>query len=92
MAISKDMHWFVRMAIGVGIPAIACTGLYSLVYIEGQSGFLQTLVILAYPTVLIGIIGLIMTVLSSRASKGQYSAWALVIFIPLLLHLVIRIG
>ena len=82
MNVSEELKRFIHVVIAIGVPAIACTGLYTLDYISLESSFMRALSILAYPTVLIGIIGLVMSVLSSHVTRGRYVAWSLVICAP----------
>ena len=84
-------HRLIRLAIVVAIPAIACFGYYSVDHLSENNNQWTTLVLLAYPTILIGVIGLGMTLLSPRNSKFKQQFWIAVILIPTLLLIFIRI-
>jgi len=90
MTSAKLPSWLIHVAIIVGLPTIACTGFYSLDHL-GEDSFLSTSTILAYPIVLIGLIGLTMVFLSPNPSRKKVWVFSLVVFIPVLFLISIRV-
>ena len=76
-------RWLITLIIIVALPTIACFSYYSLNdqnnfgFNGGDSSFWATAVILAYPTALIGLIGLVMTPYSPQKATLKYWLWGL---------------
>ncbi len=78
------------MIVVVAIPTVACFGYYSLDGLGEDQGVWGLAVILAYPTALIGFIGLAMALLSPRSSRLRYGLWMLCILVPVIFLLWVR--
>ena len=88
--------WVIPVIIAVAIPTIACFAYYSLDELSDtdmlreQNHFWTSAVILAYPTSLIGLIGLVMTYYSPQKSIMKYSIWGACILLPIVFLLFVR--
>lgn len=83
-------QWLIRLIVIVGLPTIACTGLYSLDYIGREDSLLSLPTMLAYPAAIIGFIGLTSALLSARQSRNKTLLWSMVLATPLLFLFFIR--
>ena len=81
--------WIIPLIIAVAIPTIACFAYYSLDELNDtdmlreENSFWHSAIILAYPTSLIGLIGLVMTYYSPRKSIMKYSIWIACMLLPI---------
>jgi hypothetical protein len=75
------------LVIGVaaaGLPAIACFGLYTLDHLPDTNAHRDTLVILAYPVLLIGLIFLVSAGFSLQRRRLRLGIATVMILVPLL--------
>ncbi|MEH6616732.1 MAG: hypothetical protein V7699_02735 [Porticoccus sp.] len=88
--------WIIPLIIAVAIPTIACFAYYSLDEMNGsgmlreKNSFWTSAIILAYPTSLIGMIGLVMTHYSPKKSLIKYSTWGVCMLLPIVFLLFVR--
>jgi hypothetical protein len=85
--------WIIPLIIAVALPTIACFAYYSLDetnMLIGNNSFWHSVVILAYPTSLLGLTGLVMTHYSPKKSCMKYSAWGACMLLPIVFLLFVR--
>ncbi|MEH6467336.1 MAG: hypothetical protein V7722_06860 [Porticoccus sp.] len=88
--------WITPLIIAVAIPTIACFAYYFLDELNSNDMFREknssqiSAVILAYPTSLIGLIGLVMTHYSPKKSLMKYSTWGACMLFPIVFLLFVR--
>jgi hypothetical protein len=89
-------QWITPLVIAVALPTIACFAYYSLGELNstGQLGvenrFWTLAIILSYPTILIGLIGLVIALYSPQKSIITYCLWGICILIPMVFLLLAR--
>lgn len=76
--------WLIRLVIIVALPTVSCFGYYTLDYIDTSKGWLVLLVIAAYPTALIGVVGFFMSVTSSGRNRFATLLWAICVLVPVI--------
>jgi len=82
--------WLLRAAVALAVPTIACFGYYSLAYVDQEGSAWSTLVILAYPTALIGLVGVVAVLVSRRRSRALLWLAFVCLAVPLVFLLVLR--
>jgi hypothetical protein len=66
---ARVSDWLLRAATFLALPTIACSGYYSLNRLGDDAGRWATLVILAYPVILISLLVLVSALLAPQISK-----------------------
>ena len=81
---SSLVRFLVGVVVAVAVPGIACFGYYRVDEISKINGIWTTLVILAYPAALIGLIMLLTTYFSAQPTKNRIVISTFCLIIPLL--------
>jgi hypothetical protein len=91
MTSSSIPRWLVGVVVAVAIPSIACFGYYTLEDLGETGHRWATLVILAYPTALVGLVWLVATCASVHRTGVRVAASALCFAIPASFLLLVRL-
>jgi purine-cytosine permease-like protein len=86
----KIPHWAIRLLVAVALPTVACFGYYAVSALDERHFVAALFVALAYPLALIGVVGLLSALLSSRRTRTKIMLWSLVIALPVMLLVVVQ--
>ena len=84
-------RWLVGIAVAVAVPSIACFGFYTLNVVGEVGKRWPTLVILAYPVALVGLISLVITSFSAQRTRLRVLVSAICFAVPALFLLLVRL-
>ena len=90
MKLPQLPQWLITLAIVVALPTIACFGYYSYDSIGNKNGLWTLFSAFAYPMILIGFIGLVITLNSTQKSTLKCWLWILYILVPTVFLISIR--
>lgn len=90
MTLPAVARWAVGLLAAVAVPGVACFGYYSLEDLGESARRFSTLIILAYPLALIGLLALVASAVAHPRSPRRLWASALCFVLPTLLLLVLR--
>ena len=97
MSLAKGMNnqkiaaLILRLATWLALPTVGCFGYYSVVALGTDNNGSLLPVILAYPTALIGAIGLGGQIFFPRRTRSKVRVWTLVLVLPLTLLVLVRL-
>jgi len=83
-------QWVITLSTAVALPTIACFGYYTHDSFGDKNGLWSLFAAFAYPMILIGFIGLIMTLNSAHKSILKCWLWILCILVPTVFLISIR--
>ena len=90
MTSSNPLSRLVRLAVMLLVPTLACFGYYTLDGLEPSRSAWAIPAVLAYPTALVGLLGLVSTLRTPRPSRTRFVLWSLCLVIPVALLLWLR--
>lgn len=79
-----------RLAVMLLVPTMACFGYYTLDGLEPNRSAWAIPAVLAYPTALVGLLGLVSTLRTPSPSCTRFVLWSLCLVIPVALLLWLR--
>jgi len=88
---SSILRWLIAVIVAISVPSIACFGFYSLDAAGDVGRRWPSLVILAYPVALIGLIWLVASVFSAKRTLRGLLFPAACFVVPALFLLIIRL-
>ena len=80
----------VKLAVVIAVPTMACFGYYTLDGLDPDRSGWAIPAVLAYPLMLVGVVGLATSLRSARPSRSRLALWGLCVLAPLALLLWLR--
>jgi uncharacterized membrane protein YsdA (DUF1294 family) len=77
------MQRFVRLAVMLAVPTLACFGYYTLEALPAARSAWAVPAVLAYPMALVGAIGSLAALRAAQKSALRTTLWALCLLVPL---------
>ena len=90
MSMPELPQWLVRLAVVVAVPTIACFGYYALADLGAERSSWAVPVVLAYPTALIGLVGLAGALMAPQRSRAKLWLSALLFVVAALFLVLVR--
>ena len=91
MISSSTLRKLIGLAVAVAVPSIGCFGFYTLDAMGETGKHWPTLVILAYPIALVGLVSLVVTAFSSQRTTLRLLISAIFFIVPALFLLLVRL-
>ena len=90
MASPNKLSGLARLAVMLLAPTLACFGYYTLDELGPSRSAWAIPAVLAYPTALVGLLGLVATLRAPQPSRTRSVLWSLCLVIPVALLLWLR--
>lgn len=90
MTSPNKLSGLVRLAVMLLVPTMACFGYYTLDGLDPSRSAWAIPAVLAYPTAVVGLLGLVSTLRMPHATRTRWVLWLLCLVVPVVLLVWLR--